>query len=304
LNQGSEPTKQIDTFPVQLLDKGDMVLWNTLISLAKTCRPAFDLRIKQLIADTRTVDNNAVFLEQMADVHQALLAASNGQFDPATFSLAHFTRVAPTSTGIVLCRELARLPAAQQAQMLTIIRTLAGETSAIVRYTGRAISVFTQVRGSVVLVTLSAVYLGWEAFQSIRQWWCGKISGKRCAKQVIDATVTLAAGLGGGVGGAAIGSLAGPVGSIAGALIGGLIASITAEKLIDWLTQKIFDLPKDVAVERAYNYLGVRPSASNSDINAAFHRLCLLHHPDKGGNKEKFFELQSNMSIIKLHRGE
>jgi DnaJ domain len=282
----------------------DVVIWNTLISLAKTSRKAFDICIKQLIDDTRTVDNNPVFLEHMVDVHQALLAADQGQFDPATFSLANFSRAAPASAGVVLCRELARLPAAQQTQMLTIIRTLAGESSAIASYTGRAISVFSQVSGRVALVALSAVYLSWEAFQSIRQWWRGEISGKRCAKQVIDATVTFAAGLGGGAGGAAIGSLAGPVGSIAGALIGGLIVSITAEKCIDWLTQKIFDLPQDVAVERAYDYLGVKPSASNSDINAAFRRLCLLYHPDKGGNKEKFFELQSNMSIIKLHRGE
>jgi DnaJ domain len=237
-------------------------------------------------------------------MYQGFVADSNGKFDPATFSLDKFSPPQVVGSAAALCRVFGRLPASQQARVLAIIPRLAGQGSAVAIYAGRTAALINSVGGNVVLVTLSAVYLSWEALLSLKQWWTGEISGKRCAKQIIDATLTLGASVGGGLAGAAIGSLVGPVGSVAGALIGGLVASYGAEKLTDWLTQKIFDLPKDVATEKAYDFLGLKPSASNSEINAAFRKLCLMYHPDKGGNMEKFLQLQTMMGIIKLHRGE
>ena len=144
-----------------------------------------------------------------------------------------------------------------------------------------------------------------EAIKNLKLWWEGQISGKRCAKNIIDASAAVLAGLGGGVGGAAIGALAGPVGAVIGGTIGTIVSAVTAGALVDQLTKTIFDLPKDVATEKAYYYFGLSQSASNQDINEAYRRLCLQHHPDKrGGSAEKFLELQSNMGIIKMHRGE
>jgi DnaJ domain len=267
---------------------------------------AFDIYIKRLKEDTKTAENNPEFYKVMSEMYQKCMADGDGEVDPATFMLkvSGVSEAAGTSTAVVVCRTLAKLPPSQQAKILGIIVNLAGESSAVAQYVSRATGVFTRVGGNVVLVTLSAIYLGWEAIKSLKQWWKGEISGKRCAKQVIDATVSFGAGLAGGVAGAAIGSFAGPVGTLAGSVIGGLITSTVAEKLIDWLTQKIFDLPKDVAVEKAYDFLGVKPSASNTEINAAFRRLCLQYHPDKGGDQEKFIQLQSQMGLIKLHRDE
>jgi hypothetical protein len=288
------------------LAEGDVAIWNTVLRLARTSRRAFDIYIQRLIGDTKTAENDPKFYQIMYAMNQAYVTDDTGTFDPTTLALpSAFSSTTAASGATVLCRQLARLPPGQQARLLGIVGRMAGgQSSALVRYVSGATTLFNRVRGNVVLVGLSAVYLGWEAIQSIRAWWRGEISGKRCAKRVIDATVTFGAGLGGGAVGAAVGGLVGPIGSLAGAVIGGLVASYGAEQLIDWLTQAIFDLPKDVALENAYRFLGVSPSASNSEINTAFRRLCLRYHPDKGGDEKKFHELQSHMTIIKQHRGE
>ena len=87
--------------------------------------------------------------------------------------------------------------------------------------------------------------------------------------------------------------------------LGGIIASNVAEMLGDYLTRTIFDLPKDVAAEKAYCYFGLSQSAPNNKINEVYRGLCLKYHPDKqGGDHQKFLELQSQMAIIKAHREE
>lgn len=40
-----------------------------------------------------------------------------------------------------------------------------------------------------------------------------------------------------------------------------------------------------------YNILGVDKSASSSEIKKAYRRLAVIHHPDKGGDSEKFKEI-------------
>ena len=152
--------------------------------------------------------------------------------------------------------------------------------------------------------TLAFIYLSYEALSSIYKWYNGEISGKRVGKNIIDAMGSVTGGLGGGAAGAAVGSVLGPAGMIVGGIVGGIAGSVVGEKLADMLTTVIFDLPKDVAVENAYNYLGVPHTANNKDVNDAYKRLCLKHHPDKGGSHDEFAKLQSYMGIIKIHRGE
>ena len=42
-----------------------------------------------------------------------------------------------------------------------------------------------------------------------------------------------------------------------------------------------------------YNTLGVPKSATDDDIKRAYRKLASQHHPDKGGDKNKFQELQA-----------
>ena len=66
------------------------------------------------------------------------------------------------------------------------------------------------ISGKMVGVTLAAVYLSYEIYHDIRRWWKGGISGKRCAKNVIDGIASKAAGAGGAITGAAIGTAIAP----------------------------------------------------------------------------------------------
>ncbi|OQR79155.1 DnaJ protein-like [Tropilaelaps mercedesae] len=38
--------------------------------------------------------------------------------------------------------------------------------------------------------------------------------------------------------------------------------------------------------------LGVHPESTSTEIKTAYLRLCQVHHPDKGGSKHKFSEIQ------------
>ncbi len=158
--------------------------------------------------------------------------------------------------------------------------------------------------GAVVMVGLAAVYLTCDAFVNIKRWWYGEISGKRCIKNVLDSTFAIGAGMAGGVAGVALASLvAGPFGTAVGGVVGGWASAAGVGYLSDLMTQKLFGLPKEEALENAYRYLGVEMTASNAEVNTAFRKLCLKHHPDKGGKQDDFFILQCNMGTIKLARG-
>ena len=47
-----------------------------------------------------------------------------------------------------------------------------------------------------------------------------------------------------------------------------------------------------------YKILGVEKNASAEDIKKAFRKLALEHHPDKGGNAEKFKEVSEAYSVL------
>jgi hypothetical protein len=111
-------------------------------------------------------------------------------------------------------------------------------------------------------------------------------------------------GIGGGYLGVATGALLGPIGLVAGGFIGGIVGSKLGETLSNILTQKLFGLPKEEALENAYNFFGVKMTASNNEINTSYKNLCLRHHPDKGGSEEKFIEVQTNLAVIKEARNE
>jgi DnaJ family protein A protein 2 len=56
--------------------------------------------------------------------------------------------------------------------------------------------------------------------------------------------------------------------------------------------------PKEVENKKYYELLGVDPKASMDDIKKSFRTLALKHHPDRGGDKEKFQELQMAYEVL------
>jgi len=159
-----------------------------------------------------------------------------------------------------------------------------------------------------IMVGLAGISLSYEAIKNLYRWWHGGITGKRFVKNMVDNTCTVGAGLAGGMAGAAgmtaLGSLGGPAGIVAGGIIAGIISSSVMSVLCDRMTQALFGVPKDEALEKAYNHIGVHKDSTNIEINAAYRKLCLKHHPDKGGEAEDFVSLQVHMGVIKLARGE
>lgn len=49
-----------------------------------------------------------------------------------------------------------------------------------------------------------------------------------------------------------------------------------------------------------YTTLGVKPGADIKDVKKAYRKLANKHHPDKGGNEEKFKEIKEAYELIKL----
>lgn len=47
-----------------------------------------------------------------------------------------------------------------------------------------------------------------------------------------------------------------------------------------------------------YDILGIKPDATQSEIKKAYHKNALRHHPDKGGNQEKFKEISVAYEIL------
>ncbi|GMI39360.1 hypothetical protein TrCOL_g9501 [Triparma columacea] len=55
---------------------------------------------------------------------------------------------------------------------------------------------------------------------------------------------------------------------------------------------------KDVDTSKLYETLGVEKSADAKDIKKAYRKLAIKHHPDKGGDEQKFKEISAAYEIL------
>jgi len=44
---------------------------------------------------------------------------------------------------------------------------------------------------------------------------------------------------------------------------------------------------------RSHELLQIEPPVTEDDIKKAYHKMCLVHHPDKGGDQQKFIEIKN-----------
>ena len=51
-----------------------------------------------------------------------------------------------------------------------------------------------------------------------------------------------------------------------------------------------------------YSTLGVTYDTDIADIKKTYRKLCMKHHPDKGGNTRKFQEITEAYDLIKQHK--
>ena len=47
-----------------------------------------------------------------------------------------------------------------------------------------------------------------------------------------------------------------------------------------------------------YQTLGVDKSATHADIKKAYRKLSMTHHPDKGGDEDKFKEIADAYNVV------
>jgi hypothetical protein len=276
---------------------------------------AFQNVVDKLVEETMKLKNDPNYLQMMASILENFLkpyekknVGDGEQFDyqAALSNMDHMGATVPYN----IVASLSKLDPSAQRRVVQVMIKAANATVKNGLVVGiynlnNLLRVMRSPALKMVSVGLLAVYLTYEAWNNIKLWWRGEISGKRCAKSIIDSLAGAAGGIGGGIGGAAVGTMIFPgVGTFIGAVVGGVAGSAITGSLSDWLTQQIFNLPKDVALENAYRFLGLQYGASNDEINSSFRRLVLRYHPDKGGDREDFQKLQSCMAIIKLSRGE
>jgi hypothetical protein len=285
----------------------DSVYINILYTLL-TNEKTFKTMVLQFLEDTRTSKADPKFVKIMTYVWESYTTGDSDQkMDPVlNVTLKDY---ADSNVAIVnLQQALVTFAPNQRAvvisKLITLAESIAGPSSALANYTSRALS-FAEKAGALAPVAIVAVLLSWEALKSISAWWKGHISGTRCAANIINAVSTI----GGGVVVCAIGTLLGTllvpgIGSVIGGFAGGIIGSTAAAAFSKWLTEYFFDLPPTVALEKAYGFLNLKPSCTNSDINVQFKKLVLKYHPDHGGSAEDFHTLQVSLAIIKQSRGQ
>eukprot|EP00112_Aurelia_sp_Birch-Aquarium-sp1_P025354 Seg84.1 transcript_id=Seg84.1/GoldUCD/mRNA.D3Y31 product="DnaJ protein" protein_id=Seg84.1/GoldUCD/D3Y31 len=269
---------------------------------------AFKMLAEKLSEDTKRANKDQAFRYRMNMVYEQMLDYSEDSL-PADhcqgFDLVRFkdSELNSTSVSAGFARAWSMIPAAAKDNIREILPRLISDRR-VVSSIDEFVGMVDKTGGTVVMVGLAAVHLFYKAYQHIKRWWAGEISGKRCAKSLIDDTAAIIGGMTGGVGGAALGSLLGPCGTVLGGIVGGWVAAATTNVIFDRLTQTIFGIPQSEALEKAYIYLGVEMSSSNGEVNKAFRQLCLKHHPDKGGDTDEFVVLQCHMAVIRQARGE
>ena len=162
-------------------------------------------------------------------------------------------------------------------------------------------------------VPLAAVMLTVDTIKIMKSWWKGEISAERCAKNVVDSLATTGGAIGGGIAGRAAARYYGLgwFGDLAGGFIGAFVGSIMANDLSDRFTPYIFYSSKEMALDNAYKFLGLKHGASNEQINCKYE--CLKEYleskekyePGKQDEcKKQMHELELSMVIIKLSKGK
>lgn len=56
--------------------------------------------------------------------------------------------------------------------------------------------------------------------------------------------------------------------------------------------------PKEVNNTKYYELLGVDKNVSMDDLKKVFRKMALKHHPDRGGDTEKFQEIQQAYEVL------
>lgn len=184
-------------------------VWRILKSAESGSQIAFENILIMLAEDIRQTEKDEKFKNVMNTMYKNMLLSNQEcvqLMDPAhfealpglmkTYEAAKEYNVGP------LCIQLVRELGVGRVELNSMVDEIA--------------MIASSQAARFVIVGLAAVYLAAEAFVSIYRWWNCEITGKRCAKNIIDSLGKTAAGISGGVLGVRLGLVYGPAGAILG----------------------------------------------------------------------------------------
>ena len=283
--------------------------WRTLKN-SISLNPMFRSYAKRLADKTKEAESDNKFRKTMEQLRSNMFEPSDRKADIQVYQKLNpkkFTEIEVfEKAGLIgFARAWTVIPDSCRNLIMAFVENhLPNKCHDLIIKADKLVTRFNYAGSKLATVSLSFVLLSYDAIQSIRRWWKGEISGSRCCKNIIDSLCTTTASVGGAFAGAGVGSLFGPIGAFAGGLVGSVLFASTVSFFSDRLTQWLFGLPREEALENAFRYFNLKCDASNNEINTVYRKLCKKHHPDKGGRAEDFHFVQYNMAVIKASRGE
>lgn len=153
-------------------------------------------------------------------------------------------------------------------------------------------------------VPLAKTLLPPGIINKIHKWQKGEVRGKRWKS---FEPKTIFTGTAGGITGAVFGAvIGGPIGCVVGSVVGGVMGIIPTKqkfytspwslKAIEKLENDFFALPTEVGVLHAFSFFGLKPSATNAEINQQYFEL------ESNISKNDYLRLQVMMEVIRASR--
>lgn len=195
-------------------------VWKTL-KYAVRSPEAFKMYALRLAEDTKQTEKDARFKEIIREIYDQMMSATDDcEDDGKMLDLLPLENdlILSSFPGMNMMWNVVGSEGRQQITsiILRVARTF--NTSQTVSVLDDALGLISK-RGNLVAAALDTVYLTVTAIKSLYKWYTGEISGKRCAKEIIDSVGSLGGGFAGGFAGANIGAIAGPGGALLGKLI-------------------------------------------------------------------------------------
>jgi hypothetical protein len=166
-------------------------VWRTL-KRAMSSKSTFKLYAEHLAEDTKLAKTDVEYRKFMNSFYKEIINPSDKPLSEDAHQ-GYELALAPQNLNRGIggfARAWTRIPPAGQRQIIEMLPSIiANKQVAILE---RAGALANKVGGNVIMVTLAAVLLSYEAIVSIRRWWKGEITGVRCVKNIIDSTASIA----------------------------------------------------------------------------------------------------------------
>ena len=190
-------------------------VWKTLKYAVRSPK-AFKGYALKLAEDTKQIEKNARFKEIFREIYEQMMNAMDDcEDDGKQLAPLEQDLIISSFPGMNMMWNVVGLAGRKKiiSIILRVARTI--NTSQTVSILDDALGLVSK-HGNLVAAALAAVYLSVTAVKSLYKWYIGEISGKRCAKDIIDSFGSVGGGVAGGLAGANIGAFAGPGGVLMG----------------------------------------------------------------------------------------